>query len=642
MRIWDKLKDCELEIKLQKSKLAIFLVFGIGTGIMALCSEEPIHIWGVLAGVVMCLMLSCINIKLPDIWYEIGVELLMMFGALSCYLVMEVIYDSGHPLYWWNVLINTLPLYLFVKTVYLLTKKLTLSVFISLVISYIFAVAAYYVFLFRGTPLLPWDIMAIGTAATVADNFVYMIKAVFVYALVICAIVVLLTMVLEGKKKEKKYHWKYTIIQTTVIVVGIIFYAVGIYPKVEGNLWDPHEMYTGRGLFAGFLAHIRYCKSDTISGYSYEEVEKQIKDAEVLEVGGVEAENIIVIMNEAFSDLRVINDEIISDEYMPFIDSLEENTIKGNLYVPVFGGQTCDTEFEVLLGASTQYTSVTPYQSLMRRDAESLVSYLKEEGYYAQAFHPYPASNWNRDKAYGYMGFDEFLDIKAVEEMEYEGSYILRKYCSDEADYYKIIQEYEENNDGKYFMFNVTMQNHSGYEKQYEDLPITVDLSSYGEYPLAEQYLTLIKKSDEAFEGLIEYFSQVEEPTLICMFGDHMPKIESEFYTLLYGKEEEELTESEKQQKYVTPVIIWANYDIEEKYLEKISSNFLAIEILKAANLDIEGYWSLLNDVYEEYPVLTKSGTIDAEGNYYLTDEMKEEELIRLQRSIQYYRLMQE
>lgn len=464
----------------------------------------------------------------------------------------------------------------------------------------------------------------------------------FVYALVICALAILMTMMVKYKATDgKKVAKKSMLINAGVVILAVVIWTMGVYPNLTASLWNPQEKYMEQGLVAGFMAHVKYCKSDSISGYSYEDVDSQIADADTIEIEGVEAENIIVIMNEAFADLRVINDEIISDEYMPFIDSLEENTIKGELYVPVFGAQTCDSEFEVLLGASTRYTSATPYQSVIKQNTESMVSYLKEKGYYAQAFHPYPAENWNRDNVYAYLGFEEFLDINAVYEMGYEGSFKLRGYCSDNADYYKVIKEYEENNDEKYFMFNVTMQNHSGYEKQYEDLPITADLSAYGEYPLAETYLSLIKKSDEAFKGLIEYFSQVEEPTLICMFGDHMPKIESEFYTLLYGKTAEELTEQEKQKKYITPVIIWANYDIEEKNLDKISTNFLALEIFKAANIDLEGYWALLNRVYEQYPVLSKTGTIDLNGNYYVTDEVKEEELIRLQRSIQYYRLYQ-
>lgn len=45
-----------------------------------------------------------------------------------------------------------------------------------------------------------------------------------------------------------------------------------------------------------------------------------------------QAQNVIVIMNESFSDLRVINDEMIPEDNMQYIDSLTENVIKGNLY----------------------------------------------------------------------------------------------------------------------------------------------------------------------------------------------------------------------------------------------------------------------------------------------------------------------
>lgn len=44
-----------------------------------------------------------------------------------------------------------------------------------------------------------------------------------------------------------------------------------------------------------------------------------------------------------------------------------------------------------------------------------------------------------------------------------------------------------------------------------------------GKYPKVDQYLSLIKKSDTALQELIEYYSQVDEPTIICIFGDHQP-----------------------------------------------------------------------------------------------------------------------
>ena len=68
----------------------------------------------------------------------------------------------------------------------------------------------------------------------------------------------------------------------------------------------------------------------------------------------------------------------------------------------------------------------------------------------------------------------------------------------------------------------MTIQNHGGYED--EDYETTVQVNEVpGEYPQAEQYLSLTKKSDEALEYLIDYFSQQEEPVVILFFGDHWP-----------------------------------------------------------------------------------------------------------------------
>ena len=57
-----------------------------------------------------------------------------------------------------------------------------------------------------------------------------------------------------------------------------------------------------------------------------------------------------------------------------------------------------------------------------------------------------------------------------------------------------------------------------------------------GTYSEAEQYLSLIKESDKAFEELVYYFSKWKEPIIIMMFGDHQPAIEQEFFEEMYGK----------------------------------------------------------------------------------------------------------
>ena len=145
-----------------------------------------------------------------------------------------------------------------------------------------------------------------------------------------------------------------------------------------------------------------------------------------------------------------------------------------------------------------------------------MVSTLKDQGYDAVAMHPYPGENWNRVECYNNMGFDAFLD-----EEFYEDSEQLRNYVSDAADYDKLISVVESKRapEDKLFIFNVTMQNHGGYEEEYDNFEQEVWLTGEyeGLYPKTDQYLSLMKKSDEAFQYLLEYFSKVDEPTMICL-----------------------------------------------------------------------------------------------------------------------------
>ena len=58
----------------------------------------------------------------------------------------------------------------------------------------------------------------------------------------------------------------------------------------------------------------------------------------------------------------------------------------------------------------------------------------------------------------------------------------------------------------------------------------TLGYRSGGNYPRAEQFLSLMKLSDEVLGELIEYFEGVDEKTLIVFFGDHQPSLEEELF----------------------------------------------------------------------------------------------------------------
>lgn len=62
---------------------------------------------------------------------------------------------------------------------------------------------------------------------------------------------------------------------------------------------------------------------------------------------------------------------------------------------------------------------------------------------------------------------------------------------------------------------------------------------------------------------------------MIVMFGVIQAAVETEFYEKLYGKSLKELTPEEADKQYVTPLIIWTNYEMEKPELDRISSNYL-------------------------------------------------------------------
>ena len=54
--------------------------------------------------------------------------------------------------------------------------------------------------------------------------------------------------------------------------------------------------------------------------------------------------------------------------------------------------------------------------------------------------------------------------------------------------------------------------------------------SELNTYTDAREYLTLIQKADQALESLFTYFEKIDEPVIICIFGDHQPYLDEEFY----------------------------------------------------------------------------------------------------------------
>ena len=166
------------------------------------------------------------------------------------------------------------------------------------------------------------------------------------------------------------------------------------------------------------------------------------------------------------------------------------------------------------------------------------------------------------------------------------------------------------------FLFNVTIQNHGGYED--EDYETTVRVANAsGKYPQTEQYLSLIQESDQALEYLVEYFSQQEDPVVILFFWGPLAQPGGGLPHPAAGEDSSSLSFENIMREYQVPFFIWANYDLEGEEIEAVSLNYLSGLLLRAAGLEGTDYTNFLEELRQTLPVITAMGIMDKDGNWY-------------------------
>lgn len=588
--------------------------------------------------------------------YGVGFWLLSLAAAAACFLEVKLPLRAGRLISWAVLLL--LPLGSFIAVdfinstrilnfsfqtglanylcylmvfavIYALSRRVWVTALAGGLIFLVFGIANYFVVQFRGQPILPWDIQGFGTALTVSGGYTYEPTPLMTVMAMGYLLTVILCVKLDPRQEPEKWVRlaERGVSGCLAAFLFVLLFPVNVMSTLGISVWAWNQKTSSEitGITAGFFANIQFLMVDKPEGYSAAEAEEVSEEASQLEepepVGDPQTlPTVIAIMNESFTDMAATGDGSItlSQDNLPFLHSLQESgdVVWGTAYSSVYGGNTCNSEYEFLTGNTTAFlpTGSKPYQQYVDHQQTSLVSLLKDTyGYHCTAIHPGQASAWERDEAYEYLGFDEFIDVTKFDVHRR----LEHGLTSDLSSYNQVIYEYEHRDkDTPLFLFNVTIQNHGGYED--EDYETTVQIEEApGEYPQTEQYLSLTKKSDEALEYLIDYFSQQEEPVVILFFGDHWPNLESEFLSLLLGEDSSDLSFENIMREYEVPFLIWANYDLDGEEIEAVSLNYLSGLLLRAAGLEGTDYTNYLENLRQTLPVITAMGVMDSQGNWY-------------------------
>jgi phosphoglycerol transferase MdoB-like AlkP superfamily enzyme len=499
----------------------------------------------------------------------------------------------------------------------------------------------------RGTPLLPSDLLALGTAAEVAGTYtISLTPAQFVMLpafILWCFLIYRIRTHGSASGWQKRLVRRLTPVVLSVFVIGVLYNTPLLETcQITDNVWNKVASCKTNGFYMNFFINIHYLTVSKPSGYTQAKVEEILEEVKQDSTETVSADNaskkefttnqdygtnqtlngkqpnIILIMNESLADYDLIGETNYNRDPLKYLHSMKENTIYGKDYVSIYGAGTSNSEFEAMTGNTMKFfpSGCNVYQQFMHESTFSMAYYLKSLGYSTIAVHPSSGANWNRINTYNSMRFDRFVTIEEFKNPEYV------RYISDKESYKKVIELYENKEEGKpLFAFDMTIQNHGGYltNTKWDD-PVYVKGSYYEE---TMEFLSATKVSDDAFKYLVEYFKKQEEPTIICMFGDHQPSIETEFYEELLKKKQSSWTLEDIQKRYVTPFVIWANYDIDEGQNAVISNNYLENLLLKQAGIELPLYNQYIEKVSQEIPVMNVNGYMDFSGSWhkYNTDE---------------------
>jgi len=564
----------------------------------------------------------------PGKWLS---RLVYLLGPWFCFVMVELLNknDLIEDFAPWQVFFNLIWYYILFYLARVLLGRRRRSGAVITLLCFAVGLVNHYVLRFRGRIIFPADLQAWRTAANVLDGFdlspdIYVNQAL----ILLIAYLFLLFICPAQKKRDPSPKWLALLLALSTVAYTYAFFFTGMLPAL--NIYTQQWVTQANGFLLNFTVALRYSRVEKPVGWSEQTAFEIMKDYSPTPADEsiVRPTNIIVVMNEAFSDLSIFDTLELSEDALPFLHSMEENTIKGLLYPPVTGGGTASVEYEFLTGLSNSFLPphCVAYQLYMNEDMPALSTLAGADGYTTTAFHPYHSTGWNRPIVYDYLDFDTQLYNKDVASPRY-----VRRYISDQSNYETIYDLTAQAQGKPSFIFNVTMQNHSGYAQGWINLPKSITLPESLDDPDSkiQQYFCLMKVSDDALAGLITHYEQVDEPTLIVFFGDHQPSLSNEFYETLYGKKLSERTTEDVLKQYAVPFFLWANYDIPEQQNVFISSNFLGVLTAKTAGLPMTGWMNFLSALHDHIPVITPVGYIAADGTvanktYHLSPEQQD------------------
>lgn len=380
------------------------------------------------------------------------------------------------------------------------------------------------------------------------------------------------------------------------------------------NPWSDVEVFVSKGCLYPFLYSMRDMFPAPPTGYDGAQAQALLGAFSDADIPADKQVSVMGIMLEAFCDLTdfdfMAGHPDAARVYDPW-HALAEQGVSGRLLTNIFAGGTVDSEWGFLSGYS-QHDD-------FRRDTDSYVWYLRDQGY--QTFFSHPGYGWfyNRQNVNDYLGFqDSWFTENHYGALVDPTSAI---YHSDDILVRELLAQLTQRTaEGPCFSFSVSYQNHGPYESAYSAgveyfTPANSGMAAESCH-IWNNYLRGVDSTIQAMVQLTQGLEELDRPVVLVLFGDHKPwggNGNSAYADM--GLTFDLGTLQGFYDYYATPYLIWANSAAKEVLGSDFTGEggdfspcFLMPKIFDLCGWTGPGFMQLARQVREITPLVHERG----------------------------------
>lgn len=499
----------------------------------------------------------------------------------------------------------------------------------------------------RTEPLYPMDFLQVTHMKHVVPMVAEFLSIRAI--LVVLLLVLIISFIIFMLPKMKINRWS----RVAILLFSIyMVYAYTFFPKtfmkkltdVSGIAvvqWSQLSNYEENGFIFGFISNLYNDSFEKPENYTKENVIKiankyKSSNDEDTSNGESSRPNIVFIMSEAFWDPTKLENVSFSGDPLANLRKLMAENTSGQVLSPVFGGATANVEFEALTGITTSFLKIgsVPFQEFVDNKSfvPTIVSDLEQKGYKSLAIHPYNRVFYKRNRVYETFGIDTFLDQETMKNKGTTPGGVI----SDESLTYEIIDNLK-NENSPLFIHAVTMQNHMPYNPgAYEENKIKVSGLKDESNAMLEVYTEGIRRSGEALQLLINQLEEIDEPTMIVFWGDHLPVLGANLGIYKEAHFDDPDQNMNELKYYETPLLIYSNFDTEDKNLNTVSPFYLGPIVYELGGLEKPAFYQILDQLRTHFSGLKSTVKINSEREFVTELSAEEQELLEDYRLIAY------